>query len=293
MTLKPVTGFYALLILFAVCIFSQSAPAQTTPSAQITQNAAQSDKDFQFEVVSIRPRKENSGLPFGTGSNTPNGTHLEGISMYYLLLLAYSPVGGEQYNEMNVINAPSWIQSERYDIDARVSPEDQELWQNLRNQRTYRAFAMRHVLTERCKAKVHLEPTLIPYFSLRIDEHHNKLGAVSEIPPAPDGVIKFPSGGYVEQYRDQDGNFVRKFYGCTMGDLVNILTGTLGKPIQDKTSLTGRYNYQYIDMNDAVKEQEDLINAASGLRKLGLRITNDKGPGYNLVVDHIERPDPN
>jgi uncharacterized protein (TIGR03435 family) len=286
MTLKPVTGFCALLILSAICTLSRSAPAQTM------QKAAQPDKDFKYDVVSIRPRKGDlSPTPFGTESDTPNGTYIEGISMNHLLLIAYSPVDIEQSNTVKIINVPSWTQSERYDINARVSPEDQEIWQNPHTKRAYLRSATRHMLNERCKAKVQIEPTLIPYLSLRVDEHHNKLVAVSEIPSAPDDASRLPSGGYVERIRDQDGNFVWKFYGSTMGDLTNFVQGLLGDLTQDKTSLTGRYNFQFSTISEAWAENK--LNAVSGLRKLGFRITNDKGPGYNVVVDHIERPDPN
>ena len=92
------------------------------------------------------------------------------------------------------------------------------------------------------------------------------------------------------QTRDQDGNFTWKFFGCTMEDLASAITQQLVQLTQDKTGLKGRYNFQF---TATAQEMVEDIQSSTGLAKLGIHLQSDKGPGYNLVIDHIERPDAN
>ena len=92
--------------------------------------------------------------------------------------------------------------------------------------------------------------------------------------------------------RDQDGYLTWKFFGCTMDDLASDILRGSQEPVQNKTGLEGRYNFQFTANAQEVAEDE-LSATMAGLGKLGIRLQNDKGPGYNLVIDHIERPDAN
>jgi uncharacterized protein (TIGR03435 family) len=77
-----------------------------------------------------------------------------------------------------------------------------------------------------------------------------------------------------------------------MDDLASVLLPGSQLPIQNKTGLEGRYNFQFTTSAQEMAE-DGLLSETTGLAKWGLHLQSDKGPGYNLVIDHIERPDAN
>jgi uncharacterized protein (TIGR03435 family) len=67
----------------------------------------------------------------------------------------------------------------------------------------------------------------------------------------------------------------------------------VGRPIQDKTGLTGKYDL-------VMKRQDDMGSASdpdsamrSILNDLGLKLESTKGQVETLVIDHMERPSEN
>jgi uncharacterized protein (TIGR03435 family) len=75
----------------------------------------------------------------------------------------------------------------------------------------------------------------------------------------------------------------------------------VGRPIQDKTGLNGRYdvtikfpNSDCAPPGSAEGAAEDLGDVAnSALNGLGLKLVSDKGLVETLVIDHMERPSSN
>jgi uncharacterized protein (TIGR03435 family) len=285
MSYRAFTGFSAMLIVSVACLFEQSACAQTA------NNNPELHDDFKFEVASI---KLNQHPPFGpwTGGSLPDGIRLIGVSTYGILKLAYFPKDAVEGKNASITNAPDWVTSERYDIEARVAEKDLKDWGSEPGPLSvYLRAALRNLLKERYRVQAHLVNTQVPYLSIVVNKDHNKLVAVPEIPPPPDDATRLPSGGYMTLTRDQDENMTWQFFGCTMDDLGIGISG-LQEPVQDKTGLKGRYNFQFT-VNRRDWAEDALPSIMAGLGKLGIRLQNDKGPGYNLVIDHIERPDAN
>jgi len=288
MSYRALTGFSAMLILSVACLFEQSACAQTA------NNNPELHDDFKFEVASI---KLNQHPPFGpwTGGSLPDGIRLIGVSTYSILKFAYFPKDAVEGKNASITNAPDWVTSERYDIEARVAEKDLKDWGSEPGPLSaYGRAALRNLLKERYKVQAHLVNTQVPYLSIVVNKDHNKLVAVPEIPPPPDDArsLPLPSGGFMTMARDQDGYHTWKFFGCTMDDLASDILRGSQEPVQNKTGLEGRYNFQFTANAQEVAEDE-LSATMAGLGKLGIRLQNDKGPGYNLVIDHIERPDAN
>jgi uncharacterized protein (TIGR03435 family) len=230
-------------------------------------------------------------------SYLPDGYRSIGQPTLITLARAYLPPGSLLGLDASITNAPDWVTSERYDIDARIADKDLRAWgsqlSHEDDHHVYLRAALRNLLKERYKLQAHLVNTQVPYLSIVVNKDHNKLVAVQEIPPAPEGAMSrpLPSGGYVTQTtRDQDGNITMKFFGCTMDDLASAITRQLVQLTQNKTGLKGRYNFQF---TATAHEMVEDIQSSTGFAKLGLRLQSDKGPGYNLVIDHIERPDAN
>jgi len=89
--------------------------------------------------------------------------------------------------------------------------------------------------------------------------------------------------------------------GVTLADLAKFsLLLASGRPVNDKTGLTGRFNVhlEYAPPEDA-RVNGQRIDAADVTapsiftaiqEQLGLRLESSKGPGEYLVIDHVERP---
>jgi len=86
--------------------------------------------------------------------------------------------------------------------------------------------------------------------------------------------------------------------------IVNLLAGPLGRPVINKTGLSGRFDidFRYTPGSGQAPSSDDaapvddprtasLFTALQ--EQLGLRLEPSKGPVDVLVIDHIERPSAN
>lgn len=80
---------------------------------------------------------------------------------------------------------------------------------------------------------------------------------------------------------------VLRFYATSMMSLAAILSGW-GVPAEDRTGLTGKYDFELTKATNSGDPYVDLNVAA-----LGLKLTAIKIPTENIVIDHIEHPSPN
>jgi uncharacterized protein (TIGR03435 family) len=88
-------------------------------------------------------------------------------------------------------------------------------------------------------------------------------------------------------------------HGCSMPEWAAELTGQFGRPVIDKTGLTGKYDFvvKYKDRWDSDRAPDDpdpkppLDRALR--EQLGLKVDAAKGPIKILVIDHLEKPSEN
>lgn len=79
--------------------------------------------------------------------------------------------------------------------------------------------------------------------------------------------------------------------GLTMADLAKILSSYLEYPVIDKTGLTGTYG---ITLDWSLSPEDGKPDLRTAVREqLGLKLSSGKAPIDMLVIDHIQRPDPN
>jgi uncharacterized protein (TIGR03435 family) len=267
-----------------------------TAAAQVDANSASLDQ-FSFEVASIRLTTNYRGGP-GALEVLPDGIRARSENTYSVLEVAFLPPDASAGRDTSITNAPDWVISDKYDIDARVAEKDLKDWGTqvgvtyrvAGNTAPYLRAALRNLLKDRYKLRAHLVETQVPYVSIMANANHNKLVAVPDIPPTPEHAMKLPSGGRMILTRGQDENMTWTFFGCTMDDLASVTTQNFEQLAQDKSGLRGRYNFEFtLNRRDLA---EDRMTWMKGIESLGLRLRNDKGPGRNLVIDHIERPQP-
>jgi uncharacterized protein (TIGR03435 family) len=232
------------LSLTSLCLLTGSALLNARASAQSSReensaNNAQAREQFAFEVVSIRPHK-----PGTEGIDTkylPNGYRTT-MPLRNLILYAYIPQVETRFMS-TIVNAPAWLH-DLYDIDARVAPEDSAAWQKAQStpdpESELLQSALQEALKERCKLALHITPIEVPYLDLVVGKDGAKLketvpGAIERV----SGKTSILGKGF---YIDDNGK--RQFVGVSMDDFTRILRRfNHPQPVQDKTGLTGRYDF--------------------------------------------------
>ena len=299
-----------MLAAWSVCAgmaVGQTAPVTSAASgvaagAAATTAAAAPAKAYAFDVVSIRQNKSPQPQNFASGV-TPDGYRRTYTPMWVPLMTAYLPqVGGMGYYLHDQIKGlPDWADSEKYDIDARISDKDRAAWQKPEMQQVMLQSMLQAMYVECCKLAVHREVNELPIYSMMVVKGGAKFKETDPTVDLPKGQ-KMDWGGVL--VLGEDGVHL---YGTPMTSLASFLSaylsmsGGVGRPIQDKTGLTGRYdvtlkfpNSDCSPPSPAEGAADDLGDVAnSALNGLGLKLVPDKGPVETLVIDHMERPSEN
>jgi uncharacterized protein (TIGR03435 family) len=210
-----------------------------------------------------------------------------------LLLTAYVPqVGGAAFFNFQdqIKELPDWLLSDGYDIDARIADEDRAEWQKPESQKVMLRAMLQALLAERCKLAVHRELKETRVTTLVVAKGGPKLKETDPTMEHPGGQ-KLPFGGVM--VLNKEGIH---FYGASMGSLASIVSSLANQgPVQDKTGLTGLYDFTFSPPADDADPGISPLAAMflSGLNNLGLKLDSDKGQVETLVIDHMERPSEN
>jgi uncharacterized protein (TIGR03435 family) len=285
------------------------APVASGPAAAVTTAAAAVPaKAYAFEVVSIR--QNISDVQGDIGKPTADGYRMINDGINVVISTAYQPqtAGLAFYPVGQVKGLPDWVNSERYDIDARISDEDRAAWQNPAEQKVMLQAMLQTMLADRCKLAVHREFKDASVYSLVVGKSGIKFKETDPTVDPPSGT-KLPWGGVLlPASRNGDG---MSFYGTSMATLVSLLSNVLSSlgnhegTVQDKTGLTGRYNFvvkfppiEPRGQGDAPGEVsaptlDPSSIAFTAAEALGLKLEKEKGQVETLVIDHMERPSEN
>jgi uncharacterized protein (TIGR03435 family) len=268
----------------------------TAPICTLAQTLAPSDKPLAFDVVSIRP-DPSSTLGHDEIAVTPDGWRMTHSPLLSALLTAYVPTTSDamMYTVSTLVGIPDWMRSEVYSIDAKVSESDLPAWRNPATQPAMLRGMVQAMLADRCKLAVHRGSKEVNVYSLVVGKSGPKLKVATPGDPHP-GAFQIPGGG---EFLSNDGTGTASFYAAPVGALAVILSNVAGRPVEDKTGLTGRY-----DMNirrphvGAPSTEPDLSpNPAPSIFEvvegLGLKLEPAKTSVETLVIDHAERPSDN
>jgi uncharacterized protein (TIGR03435 family) len=251
-----------------------------------------------FDVISIKPNKSDSEMI--RVMYKPDGYSATNISLKMLILGAYG------LKEDQLSGLPSWADSTRYDIDAKVAAPDLAELQKLKNDQ--RRLLLLPLLADRFKLTVHDETKILPIYELVIAKNGSKLKEATPGDTYANGV-KGPDGvGRGGMMSMRPGQLTAQAVPVT--SLVNILSQQLHRTVVDKTGLTGKYDIslqwaQDDTSNPMFKGTDGSQSAdpppdASGpsiftaiQEQLGLRLQSSRGPVQVVVIDHIEMPSEN
>jgi uncharacterized protein (TIGR03435 family) len=261
-------------------------------------------KPAAFDVVSIRRNVDEIGtcspdqvLP------TLNGFHMTNCPLLMAVGAAYVPITGNPLDylvQQRIVGVPKELSQERYNIDARIADSDAEVWRDPVQRNEMLHAMMQTLLAERCKLVVHREMRERPIYALVVAKNGPKLKAaerseVESLRAKHSDAVGVPGGS---GFFVRGGNGHIDIYGATTGTLALLLSGPAGRPVVDKTGLTGIYD-MHLDMGLPGPPAEDGsadpgVSVFSSLQEqLGLKLESQKDQVEYLVIDHIEPPSPN
>jgi len=193
-----------------------------------------------------------------------------------------------------MINLPEWTKNSRFDIDARVAPEDVARYKAL--SLTQMSSTLQSVLVDRFKIVVRHEAHDLPVYNLVI--------AKGGLKPAIKPVDANKPGLYL-----QGGDNHISMHNLPIASLDSALSRLVHRTVIDKTGLNGNYDVELKftpDSYDPAMAKSDKEAAEAAARagndgeaptlftaiqeQLGLKLVSAKGPVDCIVIDHIEKP---
>jgi bla regulator protein BlaR1 len=274
--------------------------SQAKSQAQVTAATAP-----VYEVASIKPDK--SGNDMIRMMARPDGFTGTNITLQMLIRNAY----GVEDNQIS--GAPSWLDSEKYDIEAKMESSVAEEMRKLNDdqRRTERQQMLQALLADRFKLTIHRETKELPVYALTVAKNGPKLQEAKQGDTYPNG-IKGPDGvGRAGFMRMGRGELTAQ--GLPVSSVVRLLSQQLGRTVIDKTGLTGNYDFTLKWAPD--ESQGAMLRGPAGAQpgaesapptdstgpsiftaiqeQLGLKLESQKGPVEILVIDHAERPSEN
>jgi bla regulator protein blaR1 len=255
-----------------------------------------------FEVASIKPNKSGTGMTML--HTTPVGFSASNISLKALIQQAYG------VEENQVLGAPSWVGSERFDMEAKVASSDTDALHDLNPDQ--RRLMLQPLLADRFELKVHTELRDLPVLALVVAKGGPKLHEAKPGDTYPNGLKGFDGeGGGPGMMLMQPGQLTAQ--GLDLSSVAKLLSQQLGRTVQDKTGLTGKYDFilqwkpdrdpspmpgapppgqQGPGATPSTDSSEASIFTAVQ-EQLGLKLESVKAPVEVLVIDHVEAPSEN
>lgn len=259
-----------------------------------------------FEVASV---KQNvSGSPGVRIGLQPGGRfNAVGTPAQFLITFAY------QILNFQLVDAPDWVREDRYDVAAKA---EGELPPTPLGQLGPVQMMVRSLLADRFKLVVREETREMPMYALVMARADKRFGPQLQ-PSTTDCQALFaarrggpPPGPPQPGERPQCG--LRAGFGETRGgsmalsELARYLSNQLQRVVEDRTGLTGNFDFDLTFTPDQVPQGAPPPGApplppvdpngpsifTALQEQLGLKLEATRGPVPVLVIERVERPTP-
>jgi uncharacterized protein (TIGR03435 family) len=236
---------------------------------------AQSQKPPAFEVASVKPAKDTIGP--STNEVSPGSQRFTAANspLKLLIMIAYD------VSDRRVSGGPGWVNTDSYDVEAKAEhPATREEIHQM----------LQILLAERFHLRLHREMKELPVYVLTAENYRTHLRENT-------------SGVSLKVSRGSRGQLL--FENAPISQLTWFLSVRLRSEVEDKTGLTGKYDFELAPLPTGPEIADRPPNptvfmppgsdgptvfATLVREQLGLKLTATKGPVELLVIDHAEKP---
>lgn len=258
-----------------------------------------------FEVASIKTNR--SGSESFSAQTLPDRTIFTNYKLNDLVAVAH------QVRAENVLNAPEWVATERFDINAKIAESDTRGTPT--EVRLRRQAMLRNLFRDRFGLVAREAFVEKDSFALVVTRSDGRLGAqlrpsvltcgdnvtlpppLSEVRPGQ-SVVPPAVKSECRISETEPGRITGR--GMPLSSLAVFLSGVEGRTVVDKTGLQGRYDFELSftptdplvtpTSTDATSNRSSVLAAVQ--EQLGLRLQPDKVSQRALHIERIERPTP-
>jgi len=297
----PSKGNCARLLLVAFACFGVAICG----SAQIIHT---SDPLPSFEVATIKPASSQAR----PSSTSPAEAQIFNVSVRNIIEQAYGIPWTNAENE-RVLGGPAWIDSNHYDIVARIPADLAQVQQKLSRDEQKRQISLmlQSLLAERFHLKIHFETKALTVYALVVAKPNANLVESKDqsqsstqesavpirLPSKPEDVRH----GVLVLYTGQAALMTAR--RASMDDVARWFAGYSevgGRPVVNQTGLKGLYDFtlrwtrQSLGGSTSDAGDSDAPPLFSALPdQLGLRLKTAKAAVEVIVVDHTDLPTDN
>ncbi len=229
-----------------------------------------------FDAASVKvSNAPDAVMFFGTGTlNTATGTYrvpsaggsviMNNWTLGSLIAAAWDLGSGQ-------LSGPDWLNSDRYDVSARTSPQTTQA--ELRTM-------LQALLAERFQLATHRESKTLPVYVLTVDKGGSKLHIGTGDQQSP--VLFAPPSRLIG-------------HSSTLQSLANALRRPTGRTVIDKSGISGNFDFTLTWTPDTnVQSPDAAADAGPSIftavrEQLGLRLEPEKSQVDVLVVDRANR----
>jgi uncharacterized protein (TIGR03435 family) len=273
MQLKKKCGRVAVIAAVTLCTWGAArAQSAGAPDGIMQPTMMAKDADPGWDVVTVRPSDPNTSQ----ATFDVRGRHIiiGNRTVETMLLLAY----GLQKNQ--IVGGPDWVRTERFDADGIPTVEGQPSLEQFRSM-------LRKLLAERFGLVTHMEQRELSAYAITIAKGGPKLTQSKADPNALQSDSDKQDGG---QRSIQMSN-------ATMAGFALELLFNIDRPVVDRTSLTGRYDFTLKWTSDDSNVPTDGSAAPSLFtaiqEQMGLKLEGVKAMTDVMLIDKVKRPGAN
>ena len=224
------------------------------------------------------------------------------MTLRELVSIAYPTDGGRFRHENQLVGGPGWFNTARFDIVARA-----EGFQGDTNRPGFTASAadraavdrvrlmLQRLLAERFMLRVHQETRQLPIYELHLLKSGGELGRDMKRAEV-DCAAEWKKQGMPDARNIVCGSLQRTGPGSVrghavgIGPLVSTLYDLVGRPVVDRTGLTGPFSFTLTWAPEGSTDTGAPSIFTAVQEQLGLKLEPARGPVDVLVVDDAQRP---
>jgi uncharacterized protein (TIGR03435 family) len=238
-------------------------------------------------------------MGMAVGSFTPRTSVLK-VTNFGIENLLHMAYGFDHY--YRIAGVPDSFRMELFNIQAKADTSVNEKLAHLSDGQAMleQQHMLQVLLADRFELKIHWVTEEGDVYNLVVRDG-SKLRKLKNAPPSAEELKVFGNGPVPTLYQhgnSRDG-FDTVCHGCSIGMVANMLGGSFGRPVVDKTGLDGKFDFtvHYSGTKESVQEPGDISPLPPLFiaiqEQLGLKLEPAKGSISVLVIDHVEMPSEN